>query len=86
MTVVITCIVALAIFWFFGSKDFAINMSVLVGLFGLLELVNVLLNKQTITQKFRAWSVDQPRWKIWLITGTIAAVGVFFMLHLAIGI
>jgi len=86
MSVVITLLVALAVFWIFGPTDFAINMTVLVAVFAIIEGINVLLDKKTITQKFRAWAETQPRWKVWLITGVLAAGGVFFMLHLAIGI
>ena len=87
MSVVITILVATGIFWYFGPQDFAINMSIFFGLFALLEGVNVILHKKTITQKFRVWARDPetPRWKVWLVTGTITAVGFFFTMHLAVG-
>ena len=86
MSVVITAVITLVILWVFGPKDFAIFISIMIGVLALLEAVSLVRYKKTITQLFRKWSDAQPRWKTWLIAITIMAAGIFFGLHLAIGI
>jgi len=85
MSVLIMMSVSLILFWVIGSKDFAINMSIFFGSFILLEAANLAFTRKTISQKFHRWSQEQPRWKVWVVSGAIVAVGVFMMMHLAVG-
>lgn len=85
-TVILTAILSLILVWVFGSKDFAINITLAWFLFALLELGNIIISKKTISEKFWEWSEKQPRWKVWLVAGMIGAVGVYFTFHLALRI
>ena len=81
-TVVICGVISLALFYIFGSRDFAINMTMGWVLFGMLELCNVLLEEKTISRKFWDWSQTADRWKVYLVAVVVLLTGLFFSLHL----
>lgn len=83
MSVVIAILVSLVVVWTFASKDFALNITTIWVLFGIIELVNLLLTRKTISQKFHAWAITQPTWEVWLVVGSIALVVIYLMIHLA---
>jgi len=82
MSVVVVVILSTIIFYIYGSRDFAINMSIIWGCFIVLEAYNKIRDDKTISQKFWKWSEEQPRWKVWLVAGAISVVAGFFTLHL----
>ena len=72
------------LFWIFASTDFAINMTVFWAMFGLLEWANKLIGGKTISRKFWEWADTVPRWRVWVVSGILAVVGIYFTLHLAL--
>jgi len=82
MIVAIVLIITLVIFWVFGSRDFAINMTALYGCFTLVEIINKYATGSTITSKFRDWASGADKWKVWVVAGVFTWLGVFLTWHL----
>ena len=77
MSVVIVFGVSLALFWIYGSRDFAINMSIIFGAFALVELVNFIIDGKTITKKFHEWMDEVEKWRVKLVAGLFIVIGIY---------
>lgn len=85
-SVVLILIISLTITWVFASTDFALNITACWIFFILLELYNKKVSNKTISQKFWKWKNEAPRWKVILVSASIAYVGIYFALHLGLKI
>ena len=81
-SVVLTMLISLVSVWVFGSTDFALNITACWLFFIALELINMKKDDKTISQKFWAWATDTPRWRVVIVTMSLAYVGIYFAGHL----
>jgi hypothetical protein len=61
MTVAIVILSSIAILWIFGSKDFALSMTLFWVMFGLLEVIHLAITHKTISQNFKVWAETQDQ-------------------------
>ncbi len=82
MSIIILGIVSLLIFYFFAEMNFFISMSIMAGTLVVLELLSMKRHGTTVSGRFWTWKKTAPRWRVYLVAGTLAVIGIYLAAHL----
>jgi len=85
MSVTLAIILFLLICFIFGSKNFFLAMTILAGLFVVLEMIWKKVFGTTISGMFWDWSETTNRRNVIIVAGSITVLAIFLTGHLALG-